>query len=131
MILLFATGIQVYTTLRLPALMADIINNGIMTGDNNYILMTGLKMIGLTIVSAAGSLTSSIFAARVGTFFARDIRKEIFTKIINFNLLDLKSFSTASLLTRTTNDVNQVQNVTIMMFSIMLRAPLFLAISIF
>ena len=129
-ILLFATGIQVYTTLRLPALMADIINNGIMTGDNNYILMTGLKMIGLTIVSAAGSLTSSIFAARVGTFFARDIRKEIFTKIINFNLLDLKSFSTASLLTRTTNDVNQVQNVTIMMFSIMLRAPLFLAISI-
>ncbi len=130
MILLFATGIQVYTTLRLPALMADIINNGIMTGDNNYILMTGLKMIGLTVISAAGSLTSSIFAARVGTFFARDIRKEIFTKIINFNLLDLKSFSTASLLTRTTNDVNQVQNVTIMMFSIMLRAPLFLAISI-
>ena len=130
LILVFATGIQVYTTLRLPALMAEIINEGIVVGNTDYIFMTGAKMIGLAAISAVGSLTSSIFAARVGTNFARDIRKEIFTKIINFNLLDLKSFSTASLLTRTTNDVNQVQNVTIMMLSIMLRAPLFLVISI-
>jgi len=129
-ILLLATGLQVYTTLRLPALMADIINNGIVTGDTNYIWMTGLKMIGLTAISALGSLISSYFAARVGTNFARDVRTAIFTKVISFNLLDLKSFSTASLLTRTTNDVNQVQNVMIMIFLIMLRAPLFLVISI-
>lgn len=129
-ILLLSTAVQVYTTLRLPALMADIINNGIVTGDTDYIWLTGLKMIGLTIVSAAGSLISSYFAARVGTNFARDVRTAIFTKVINFNLLDLKSFSTASLLTRTTNDVNQVQNVMIMIFAILLRAPLFLIISI-
>ena len=110
--------------------MADIINNGIVAGDTNYIWLTGLRMIGLTIVSAAGSLISSYFAARVGTNFARDVRTAIFTKVINFNLLDLKSFSTASLLTRTTNDVNQVQNVMIMIFAILLRAPLFLIISI-
>ena len=129
-VLLLATAVQVYTTLRLPALMADIINNGIVPGDTDYIWMTGLKMIGLTAVSAIGSFVSSYFAARVGTNYARDIRTAVFVKIINFNLLDLKEFSTASLLTRTTNDVNQVQMVTIMMLSMMLRSPLFLIISI-
>ena len=129
-ILLLATGLQVYTTLRLPALMAEIINKGIVPGDTGYIWMTGIRMIGLTLVSAAGSLISSYFAARVGTAYARDVRRAVFTKVINFNLLDLKEFSTASLLTRTTNDVNQVQMVTIMLLSIMLRSPLFLVISV-
>ena len=129
-VLLLATALQVYTTLRLPALMADIINNGIVPGDTGFIWLTGLKMIGLAVVSAAGALISSYFAARVGTSYARDIRREIFNKIINFNLLDLKEFSTASLITRTTNDVNQVQMVTMMLLSIMLRAPLFLIISV-
>lgn len=129
-ILTLATALQVYTTLRLPALMADIINNGIVPGDTDYIWMTGLAMIGLAVLSAIGSLVSAYFAARVGTAYARDIRAAVFSKIIGFNLVDLKDFSTASLLTRTTNDVNQVQMVTIMIFSIMLRAPLFLIISI-
>lgn len=129
-ILVLATAVQVYTTLRLPALMAEIINNGIVPGDTNYIWMTGLRMIGLAILSAAGSLLSAYFAARVGTNYARDIREAVFIKIINFNLVDLKNFSTASLLTRTTNDVNQVQMVTLMMLNIMLRAPLFLIISV-
>ena len=129
-ILVLSTAVQVWTTLRLPALMADIINDGIVTGNIDYIWMTGLTMIGLTIISALASLLSSYFAARVGTSYARDIRTAIFTKIVNFNLADLKDFSTASLLTRTTNDVNQVQMVTIMMLSMMLRAPLFLVISV-
>ena len=110
--------------------MADIINKGIVAGDTNYIWMTGLLMLGLAVVSAVASFVSSYYAARIGTNYARDIRREIFTKIINFNLLDAKDFSTASLLTRTTNDVNQVQSVTIMMLSMMLRAPLFLVISV-
>ena len=129
-ILLLATALQVYTTLRLPALMADIINDGIVNGDTEFIWLTGLKMIGLAAISAIGSLISSYFSARVGTNYARDIRAAVFSKIINLNLLDLKDFSTASLLTRTTSDVNQVQMVTIMMLSLMLRAPLFLIISI-
>ena len=129
-ILVLATALQVYTTLRLPALMAEIINNGIVPGDTNYIWMTGLRMIGLAVLSAAGSLNSAYFAAWVGTNYARDIREAIFKKIITFNLADLKNFSTASLLTRTTNDVNQVQMVTLMMLNIMLRAPLFLIISV-
>lgn len=129
-ILVLATAAQVYTTLQLPALMADIINDGIVAGNTDFIWATGLQMIGLTAISAVASLISSYFAARVGTNYARDIREAVFIKIINFNLVDLKEFSTASLLTRTTNDVNQVQMTTIMILSMMLRAPLFLVISI-
>lgn len=129
-ILILSTSVQVYTTLQLPAMMADIINKGIVTGDTNYIWMTGLLMVGLAAVSAVGSLVSSYFAARIGTSFARDLRTAIFTKVVNFDMLDAKDFSTASLLTRTTNDVNQVQMTTIMMLSMMLRAPLFCVISI-
>ncbi len=129
-VLVLSTALQVWTTLRLPALMADIINNGIVPGDTDYIWMIGLRMIGLAIVSAIASLVSSYFSARIGAGYARDIRAAIFTKIINFNILDMKDFSTASLLTRTTNDVNQVQMATIMILSMMLRAPLFCIISI-
>ena len=129
-ILVAATGLQVWTTLRLPALMAHIINDGIVPGNTDYIWQTGLMMVGLAIVSAAASLISSFFSARVGTSYARDIRAAIFTKVINLNILDVKDFSTASLLTRTTNDVNQVQTVTIMILSMMVRAPLFCIISI-
>lgn len=130
LILLLATAGQVYTTLTLPALMADIINKGIVPGDTEKIWQIGLMMLGVAGISAVTSFVSSYFAARVGANFARDVRAEIFTKVINFNMLDLKDFSTASLLTRTTNDVNQVQNVMIMMLSMMLRAPLFLVISV-
>ena len=130
LILLVATGAQVYTTLVLPALMAQIINEGIVPGDTDKIWQIGFLMLGVTAISAVTSFVSSYFAARVGANFARDMRAEIFAKIINFNMLDLKDFSTASLLTRTTNDVNQVQNVMIMMLSMMLRAPLFLVISV-
>ena len=129
-ILIFATVVQVYTTLMLPAMMADIINKGIVPGDINYIWMTGIYMVGLTLLSAVATLVSSYFSARIGTGFAKDLRTAIFTKIINFNILDAKDFSTASLITRTTNDVSQVQNVIIMILVMMLRAPLFCIISI-
>lgn len=129
-ILLIATAVQVYTTLRLPALMADIINNGIVPGNTDYIWMTGLHMILVALISAVASFVSSYFSARVGANFSRDIRTAVFTKIISFNMSDLKDFTTASLLTRTTNDVNQVQSVTMMMLSMMLRAPMFCIIAI-
>lgn len=129
-LLLVATAVQVWTTLRLPALMAHIINDGIVPGNIDYIWQVGLQMILLAIVSAAMSLVSSYFSARVGTNFSRDIRLAVFKKIINMNILDVKDFSTASLLTRTTNDINQVQMVIIMMLSMLIRAPLFCIISI-
>ena len=130
LILVIATGAQVYTTLVLPALMADIINEGIVPGNTDRIWQIGLLMIGVTFISAVTSFVSSYFSARVGAGFARDVRQAIFVKVINYDLIDLKDFSTASLLTRSTNDVNQVQGVMILMLSMMLRSPLFCIISV-
>ncbi|MBR3230555.1 ABC transporter ATP-binding protein [Candidatus Saccharibacteria bacterium] len=130
LILLAATVVQVWATLRLPALMAHIINDGIVPGDVDYIWQVGLSMVGLAALSAIAALGSNYFSARVGTNFARDIREAVFAKVISLNILDIKDFSTASLLTRTTNDVNQVQAVTIMILSMLVRAPLFCVISI-
>ncbi len=125
LILLVATGGQVFATLQLPALMADIINNGIVNEDMGRIWQDGGLMILLALVSAVASFVASYFSARVGANFSRDLRAAIFQKVLNFNLTDTKNYSTASLITRTTNDVNQIQMIMTMMLSMMLRAPLF------
>ena len=84
-ILVLATAVQVWTTLRLPALMADIINNGIVPGNTEHIWQNGLWMILLAIISAITSFVSSYYSARIGANYSRDIRAAIFAKIINFN----------------------------------------------
>ena len=124
-ILLIAIGAQVYTTLQLPALMADIINNGIVPGDMERVWQDGGWMILLAAISAVTSFISSFFSAKVGAYFSRDLRAAVFQKILFFNLTDIKNYSTASLITRTTNDVNQIQMIITMILSILLRAPLF------
>lgn len=123
--LLIATGLQVYATLRLPALMAEIINNGIMASDTGFIWLVGGRMLLLTLFSALMDFFSSYFSATIGANFSRDLREEVFTQVVNFSLIDSKDFSTASLITRTTIDVSQVQQAITMMLSMMLRAPLF------
>lgn len=125
LILIFATLGQVYATLQLPALMADIINNGIVPGDMNKVWQDGGWMLLLVLLSAATSFISSFFSAKVGAYFSRDLRAAVFQKVLAFNLVDLKNYSTASLITRTTNDVNQIQLIITMILSLMLRAPLF------
>ena len=125
LILLLATVAQVYATLQLPALMADIINNGIVPGDMNKVWQDGGWMLLLAIVSAATSFVSSYFSAKVGAYFSRDLRAAIFAKVLTFNMTDLKAYSTASLITRTTNDVSQIQMIITMILSMMVRAPLF------
>lgn len=125
MLLLVATGGQVYATLQLPAMMADIINNGIVPGDMGRVWADGGWMILLALASAAASFVSSYFSARVGAYFSRDLRAAIFQKVLSFNMADMKKYSTASLITRTTNDVNQIQMIITMMLSLMLRAPMF------
>ncbi len=129
-ILIIATGGQVFATLQLPALMADIINNGIVTENTDYIWQTGLSMILIALASAACSLLASFMSAKVGANFARDVRKAIYEKTLSLNIVDIKNYSTASLINRTTNDVNQVQEVTMMMLSVMLLAPMFCIISL-
>ena len=125
LILIFAIVIQVYATLRLPALMADIINNGIVPGDMGRVWQDGGWMLLLVVVSAIMAFVSSYFSARIGAYFSRDLRAAVFTKVLAFNMSDLKNYSTASLITRTTNDVTQIQMIITMILSLMLRAPLF------
>ena len=116
--------IQVISTLRLPSLMADIVNQGIVTGDPNYTLQTGLKMLGFTALSAIMSLISHYYSAKIGAAFSRDLREDFYKKVISLSLSDINKFSTASLLTRTTNDIAQVQSAIIMILTMLLRAPL-------
>ena len=129
-LLMLATGGQVFGTLQLPALMADIINKGIVVEDTGYIWQTGLIMIAIAAASSACSLVSSYFSAKVGANFARDIRAALYAKVTYLNMEDVKDYSTASLINRTTNDVNQVQQVIMMMLSVMLLAPMFCVISL-
>lgn len=129
-LLMLATGGEVFGTLQLPALMADIINKGIVGENTGYIWQTGLIMIGIAIASAACSLVASYFSAKVGANFARDIRADLYKKVTFLNMADVKDYSTASLINRTTNDVNQVQQVMMMMLSVMLLAPMFCIISL-
>ncbi|MBR3322373.1 ABC transporter ATP-binding protein [Candidatus Saccharibacteria bacterium] len=124
-ILLAATGGQVFATLQIPALIADIINNGIVKEDTGYIWQQGLIMLGIAVVAAGCSLVASYFSARVGANFSRDIRANIYSKVLSLNLADTKDYSTASLINRTTDDVNQVHQAIMMMLSVMLLAPMF------
>jgi len=125
LILVIATVGQVYATLQLPSLMADIINNGIVPGNMDKVWQDGGLMLLLALLSAATSFVASFFSAKVGAYFSRDLRAAVFTKVLQFNMSDLKNYSTASLITRTTNDVSQIQMIITMILSLMLRAPLF------
>lgn len=125
MVLLAATATQVYTTLQLPALMANIINNGIVPSNMDVVWQNGALMFALALLSAGAAFLASYFSAKIGAYFSRDLRAAIFEKVLAFNLGDIKGYSTASLITRTTNDVNQIQMIITMMLSMLMRAPLF------
>ena len=125
LLLILATGGQVYATLQLPALMADIINQGIVPGNMDVVWKDGGLMLILALLSAVASFAASYFAAKIGAYFSRDLRAAMFVKVLEFNLADIKNYSTASLITRTTNDINQIQMIITMILAILLRAPLF------
>ena len=130
-LLLVSVGIQVWGTLRLPTLMSEIVNQGIVAEDTGFILMTGGKMILWALASALGAYFASYFSAKLGAGVGRDIREELFTKILSFSISEIDNFSTASLITRTTNDITTVQQTLVMMLSMMLRAPLMAVGAIF
>lgn len=123
-LLLVMTGGQAFCTLMLPSIMADVINNGIVLNNTDYIWRQGLVMLVMTIIAGACSLGANYFSAKVGANFLRDVRAAIYVKVLSLNLEDTKDFSTASLINRTTNDVTQVQQAIMMMLSLMLFAPM-------
>lgn len=122
--ILFLLFIQALSDLYLPTLMADIINNGIATGNTNYILKIGAFMLLVSLIGATCAIVGGLFSSKVATKFGRDIRKTTFTKVESFSIGEFNNVGTASLITRTTNDINQVQQVLIIILRMMVTAPL-------
>lgn len=110
--------------LYLPELQADIINNGVVKGDTDYILRVGGVMLLATFALMLGSFVTVYFSARVAMGMGRDIRDAIFRKVETFSQVEVNHFGAASLITRNTNDVQQVQQVVLMVMVMMLSAPM-------
>ncbi len=112
------------TDLYLPTLMSDIVDIGIVNGDTDYIIKTGIIMLGIALIGGACSIVSGYLSAKVGTNFGKSLRKQLFTKATYYSLHEIDQIGTASLITRTTNDIVQVQNVMTMVLRIATMAPL-------
>ncbi len=115
---------QAMVDLTLPDYMSDIVDTGIVQGNTTYILQVGVKMILITMAGALAAVGVSLFASRVAAGFSRDLRDMVFTKVESFSLREFDQFSVASLITRTTNDVQQIQMVMVMLLRIVLMAPI-------
>lgn len=118
------TAISVWSTLQLPNIMAEIVNNGIMSNDLSYIMMHGLTMLGVTVIGGVASIVVGYFASRISTDLSLDVRKRVFDKVESFSSNEINKFSTASLITRTTNDIQQIQQFVYMMLRIAVQEPL-------
>lgn len=115
--------VQAISNLYLPDLNADIINNGIAKGDTEYILRTGGIMLLVTFLLAACSVLSVYWGARTAMSFGRDLRSNVFRKVQSFSQAEVERFGTPSLITRNTNDVQQVQMAVLMTLNVMISAP--------
>ncbi|HEY5521196.1 MAG TPA: ABC transporter ATP-binding protein [Candidatus Limnocylindrales bacterium] len=115
---------QALTNLYLPELNADIINNGVAKGDTDYIVRIGALMLGVTAVLGVCSLVAVYLAAKVAMGFGRDVRLAVFRRVETFSQVEMNKFGTPSLITRNTNDVQQVQMVVFMGLTVILLAPI-------
>jgi ATP-binding cassette subfamily B multidrug efflux pump len=116
--------VQAIANLYLPELNADIINNGVAKGDTDYILRTGGFMLVVTFALMLAAIVSVFISARIAMGFGRDVRDAIFRKVETFSQVEVNHFGAASLITRNTNDVTQVQQVVLLGLTMMLTAPM-------
>lgn len=121
---IFFTVIQIIMNLLLPNFTSEIINNGILQQDIHYIIITGMLMLGVATVSMLATIGVGYFSAKMGSGYGHDLREAVFTKVEHLALQDISDLSTASLITRTTNDVQQMQMVTNMVFRMAISAPI-------
>jgi ATP-binding cassette subfamily B multidrug efflux pump len=116
--------IQAIATLYLPNLNADIIDKGIATGDTGYIVAVGALMLVVTLIMGVAAVTAVYWGAKVAMGFGRDLRAAIFDSVETFSQVEINHFGPASLITRNTNDVQQVQTVVFMGLTVILSAPM-------
>ena len=118
------TFVGTLATLYLPTLNADIIDSGVVAGDTGYIMRIGAVMLGVSLVQIACSIAAVYFGARTAMSVGRDLRAAIFSRVQEFSAQEVGHFGAPSLITRSTNDVQQVQMVTLMTFTLMFSAPI-------
>ncbi|WP_405555957.1 ABC transporter ATP-binding protein [Streptomyces sp. NBC_01171] len=116
--------LQTSATLYLPTLNAHIIDNGVVEGDTGYILTFGALMIGISLVQVVCNIGAVYFGARTASALGRDLRGAVFDRVQSFSSRELGHFGAPSLITRTTNDVQQVQMLVLMTFTLMVSAPI-------
>ncbi|HQF36276.1 MAG TPA: ABC transporter ATP-binding protein [Candidatus Dojkabacteria bacterium] len=124
LILLISVIIQVYVNLELPDYLAQIINKGIILSDQNFILKTGFKMIIIAFIGGIATIITGYQGAKIGSAFSRDLREKLYLKIQNFSITDFNKYTVSSLITRTTNDVQQIQMILIIVLRMVLSAPI-------
>jgi ATP-binding cassette subfamily B protein len=123
-LVLFLQLAQTLATLYLPTLNADIIDKGVITDNTHYIIKTGSFMLGITVVQIFCAIGAVYFGAKVAMALGRDVRHGIFSRVLMFSDREVNHLGTPSLITRTTNDVQQVQMLAIMTFTLLLSAPI-------
>ena len=117
-------AVQVYCDLTLPQYTADIVNIGIQNTDFNFIISVGEMMLLMVAISAFATVGVSYFSSRVSSGYAKDLRKIVYAKVLKFSNHELNKISRSSLITRSTNDINQLQGVLGMIFTTLLFAPM-------
>lgn len=120
-------GLQLIATLAallLPSINADIIDRGVVVGDTRFILRQGAIMLGVSLVNVAATIAATFLGARTAMAFGRDLRRAVFTHVADFSAREVGKFGPPSLITRNTNDVQQVQMALMMSFSMLLSAPM-------
>ena len=118
--------VQTIATLYLPSLNADIIDNGVAVGNTGYIVRIGGVMLGVSLVQVACAIAAVYFGARTAMALGRDLREGLFAHVQEFSAQEVGKFGAPSLITRTTNDVQQVQMVILFTFTMMVTAPIML-----
>ena len=116
--------VQAMTDLALPDYMSNIVNNGITAGDTGYILAEGGKMLLVALLGALCTIAVGYLSARLAAGTARNLRHDIFRKVEGFSNAEFDHFSTASLITRTTNDIQQIQMLSVMALRFVFYAPI-------
>jgi ATP-binding cassette, subfamily B, multidrug efflux pump len=116
--------LQTCASLYLPTLNADIIDNGVVQGDTGYILGFGGVMIAVTVVQMICNIGAVFYGARTASALGRDVRAAVFDRVQSFSAREVGTFGAPTLITRTTNDVQQVQMLVLMSFTLMVSAPI-------
>ncbi|HEY8526288.1 MAG TPA: ABC transporter ATP-binding protein [Acidimicrobiales bacterium] len=124
LLIVLLQAVQALALLYLPTLNADIIDNGVLTGDNGYIRSTGLLMLGVTVVQIVFAVAAVYVGARVAMSIGRDVRSQLFHRVTDFSAREVGLFGAPSLITRITNDVQQVQMLVVMTCTLAIAAPI-------